>query len=130
LIAFADPTTRLQAIFMSNVGTDQGGDDAGSNRLFLDGFFRRFYRDMSVVSVQLGCFISSRRTIAIRLEQQEVRHQTTKRYLKVVLPEGFVSRIHELNKARKERDMNFNKSLFAPPLGTKGTSNTPANSPQ
>ncbi len=125
LIAFADPATRLQAIFMTNVGTDQGGDDAGSNRLFIDGYFRRFYRDMSVVSVQLGCFISSRKTIAIRLEQQEVRHQTTKRYLKVVLPEGFVSRIHELNKVRKERDMQFNKSLFAPLIGTKGTANTP-----
>ncbi len=85
---------------------------------------------MSMVSLELGCFISSRRTIALRLEMQERMHQVTKRYQTVVLPEGFVSRIHELNKVRKERDMQFNKSFFALPIGTKGTANTPSNTPQ
>jgi hypothetical protein len=131
LVAFADPVTRLETVFMSNVGTDQGGDEAGSNKLLINGYFRRFYRDMSMVSLDLGCFTSARRrTIAIRLELQEARHQVTKRYQTVVLPEGFVSRIDTLYKTRNERELQFNKSLFIPPLGTKGTANTPSNTPQ
>lgn len=130
LIAFADPFTRLQAIFQSNVSNDKDSDDEGDAQLPIDGYFRNYYRGMSVVSLRLGCFISSRKTISIRLLEQEKPHQITKRYLKVVLPEGFVSRIHELNKVRKERDMQFNKSLFAPPLGTKGMVTTPSNTPQ
>ena len=131
LVAFADPVTRLETVFMSNVSTDQGGDDAGSSKLHINGYFRHFYRDMSMVSLELGCFTSARRrTIAIRLELQEQRHQVTKRYQTVVLPEGFVSRMDALYKARNERDAQFNKSLFAPPLGTKGTANTPSNATQ
>ncbi len=130
LIAFADPVSRLQAIFQSNVSNDRDGDDEGDAHLPIDGYFRSYYRNMSLVSLRLGCFISSRKTISIRLLEQEKPHQVTKRYLKVVLPEGFVSRIHELNKVRKERDAQFNRSLFAPPVGTKGTANTPTNTPQ
>ncbi len=127
LVAFADPVTHLEAVVMSNVDTDKGGDEAGSDKLYVNGYFRRFHRDMSMVSLNLGCFISSRKTIAVRLELQEARHQVTKRYQTVVLPEGFVSRIHELNKARMVRSQEFNKSLFAPPLGTKGTAATLSN---
>ena len=130
LVAFADPVTRLETVFMSNVSTDQGGDDAGSSRLHISGYFRHFHRDMSMVSLELGCFTSARRrTIAIRLELQEQRHQVNKRYQTVVLPEGFVTRMDALYKARNERDAQFNKSLFAPPVGIKGIT-SPSNTPQ
>ncbi|WP_233357283.1 hypothetical protein, partial [Vibrio cholerae] len=50
------------------------------------------------------------------------------RFNRVVLPERFVQRIKDLQKAQSDRNAVFYRSLFAPPLGTRGSqSNDSAN---
>jgi hypothetical protein len=44
------------------------------------------------------------------------------RFNRLVLPEEFVRRINDLQKAQSDKNAIFYRNLFAPPLGTKGAS--------
>jgi hypothetical protein len=129
LIPFADPISKVEAIFTSNVFDAPGDTEAVSGSMYLLGYMHDFYKQLSVVSLQFGCGTFSRKSINIRLDSKRKGAYETPvaRFNKVVLPEGFVQRIKNIQKARSDRNAVFYRSLFPPPLGTKGTqnSNTP-----
>ena len=89
------------------------------------GYTRDFYKPLSVVSLQFGCGGSLRKRVNIRLDAKKrgAFESPIARFNRIVLPEGFVQRIMDLQKEQSDRDTIFYRSLFAPPLGTKGTSN-------
>ena len=94
-----------------------------SGAMALLGYTRDFYRNLSVVSLQFGCGTFTRRTIDIQLDaKRQVFDDPIARFNRIVLPEGFVRRIKDLQKQNSDRNAAFYRSLFAPPLGTKGTS--------
>ena len=127
IIPLADPVSKREAIFLSNVRTDQGGEDETSGALALLGYTRDFYQKLSVVSLQLGCSGPVRPVVAIRLEsKRSVYDPPIARFNKVILPKDFVRRIVEARKNQSERNSVFYRSLFAPPLGTKGTADSPS----
>ena len=66
-----------------------------------------------------------RNQISIRLDAKKsgAFEEPVARFNRVVLPEGFVQRIKDLLKAQSDRNEVFYRSLFPPPLGTKGTNN-------
>ena len=87
------------------------------------GYMRDFYRNLSVVSLQFGCMKTSRKVVDIWLNS--IRHGVfdtpVAKFNEVRLPSGFVQRINERIKAQSDRNAVFYRSLFAPPLGTKGS---------
>jgi hypothetical protein len=88
------------------------------------GYTRDFYKTLSVVSLQFGCGGSLRKRVNIRLDaKRDVFDEPIARFNRIVLPEGFVQRIKDLQKEQSDKDAIFYRSLFAPPLGTKGTGN-------
>ncbi len=122
LVPFADPVSKREAIFTSNTSV-RGGDEAISGSLAVVGFTRDFYRSLSVVSLQFGCSQSVRNQVNIRLDAKKsgAFEEPIARFNRVALPEGFVQRIKDLLKAQSDRNEAFYRSLFPPPLGTKGT---------
>lgn len=128
VVAFADPVSKRQAIFVTNARTDQGGENETSGSLPLIGYMHNFYRQLSVVSLQLGCSGPSRPVVTIRLEtKQQIYDEPMVRFNRITLSADFVRRIKELRKEQSERDAVFYRSLFSPPLGTRGTANSPVN---
>jgi hypothetical protein len=128
LIPFADPVSKRQAIFTSNAGVS-GGEDAISGSMALIGYTRDFYKSLSVVNLQFGCMPTATRSINIRLDAKKsgAFEAPVARFNKILLSEGFVRRIGELQKANSDRNAVFYRSLFPPPLGTKGVTDiTPA----
>lgn len=125
-IPFADPVSKVEAIFTTNAKTDQGGEDAVSGSLHLMGYMRDFYRGLSVVSLQFGCTTAARPAVNIRLNAvRDGAYQTpVAEFSRILLPPGFVSRMNTQMKAQSDRNAIFYRSLFAPPLGTstKGVS--------
>lgn len=123
VVPFADPVTRREAIFTSNRSAS-GDDEAVSGAMGIIGYTRDFYKTLSVVSLQFGCGGSLRTRVNIRLDaKKDVFDEPIARFNRIVLPEGFVQRIKDLQKEQSDKDAIFNRSLFAPPLGTKGTGN-------
>lgn len=127
-IPFADPVSKVEAIFTTNAKTDQGGEDAVSGSLHLMGYMRDFYRGLSVVSLQFGCTTAARPAVNIRLNAvRDGAYQTpVAEFNRILLPQGFVSRMNTQMKAQSDRNAIFYRSLFAPPLGTR---DVPGNSP-
>jgi hypothetical protein len=121
-IPFADPVSKVEASFVTNAHTDQGGDDEVSNGPYLLGYMRDFYRNLSVVSLQFGCMTTSRKTVVIHLNsiRNGIYESPVAKFNKVTLPASFVLQINERMQIQKERNAVFYRSLFAPPLGTKG----------
>lgn len=124
-IPFADPVTKVEAIFTTNARTDRGGDEAVSGRLPLLGYMRDFYRGLSVASLQFGCGTLGRRDINIRLDavRRGPYETPVARFNRVYLPPAFVQRVNERMKAQSDSNAVFYRSLFPPPLGTKATPN-------
>ena len=128
VIPFADPISKIEAEFTTNRNTDRGDAETVSGALGLWGYMRDFYHDLSVVSLQFGCDTTSRKEVNIRLDARRSGHFETPvaKFNRVYLPSGFVQRINQQLKARSDRNAVFYRSLFLPPLGTKGTKdNTP-----
>jgi hypothetical protein len=120
LIPFADPVSKREAIFTSNVRN--GSDDAISGGMALLGYTRDFYRGLTVVNLQFGCSTFSRKIVSIWLDsRRDVFSHPVARFNRIVLPEGFVQRVKDLQQQNSDRNAAFYRSLFAPPLGTKGT---------
>lgn len=125
IVAFADPVSKRQAIFTTNARTAGGGDEEISGSMAVIGYTRNFYRNLSVVNLQFGCTGPHRETVNLRLDaKRDVFDQPIARFNRVVLSKGFVSRIQEARKLQDEKNVVFYRSLFAPPLGTKGTTST------
>jgi hypothetical protein len=122
-IPFADPVSKVEATFTSNTFDATAGPETPSNGMFLLGYMRDFYRNLSVVSLQLGCGTFSRSTINVRLDSRRSGdyEPPVARFNRVLLPERFVQRIKDTQKVQRDRNAAFYRSLFAPPLGTKGT---------
>lgn len=123
-IPFADPVSKVEASFVTNsYHYDNGRAEQLSGGMFLMGYMRDFYRNISVVSLQFGCLKSARKVVTIWLNS--VRNgpfeTPVAKFNKVTLPAGFVQRINERLQVQRERNAAFYRSLFAPPLGTKGT---------
>ena len=123
VIPFADPVSKRQAIFTSNRGDATAGDEEVSGgSLALIGYTRDFYKTLSVVNLQFGCMTFTRKKINLRLDAKKsgAYEVPIARFNRLVLPEGFVQRINDLQKANSDKNAIFYRSLFAPPLGTKG----------
>ena len=124
IVAFADPVSKRQAIFTSNRGDAAAGEEEVSGgSMPLIGYTRDFYRKLSVVNLQFGCGTVNRNRLNLRLDAKKsgAYEAPIARFNKLVLPEGFVDRINTLQKSNSDRNAVFYRSLFAPPLGTKGT---------
>jgi hypothetical protein len=123
IIAFADPLSKLEATFTSNLSAS-GDDEAISGSMAIIGFTRDFYRTLSVVNLQFGCTTSMRKVINIRLDAKSGGpfEPPVARFNRIVLPEGFVQRIREIQQAASDNSSIFYRSLFPPPLGTRGAS--------
>ena len=119
---FADPASKQQAIFTSNIGTDRGGDEDITGSHAISGYTRQVYKNLTLINLQLGCIIDQPKIVNIRLD---ARHQVADPAIaclnRIRLPEGFVQRIKEQLKVQRERNQVFYRSLFPPPLGTRGT---------
>lgn len=121
-IPFADPVSKVEAGFVTNSNHyDNGRPEQLSGGLFLLGYMRDFYRNLSVVSLQFGCLKTSRKVVDIWLNsvQSGVFEPPVAKFNKVTLPAGFVQRINERMQVQRERNAIFYRSLFAPPIGTK-----------
>jgi len=128
IVAFADPVSKRHAIFTSNTWVS-GDDEAISGSMATIGYTRDFYKTLSVVNLQFGCSSFVRKQVNIRLDSKKsgAFEPPIARFNRIVLPEGFVQRIKDLQKAQSDKNAIFYRSLFAPPLGTQGTSsNTPS----
>ena len=128
MIPFADPVSKREAIFTSNAWSS-GGDEGISGSMAIIGFTRDFYRTLSVVNLQFGCSLLKVSPINLRLDAKKsgAYEAPIARFNRLVLPESFVRRINDLQKVQSDRNAVFYRSLFAPPLGTKGApSATPA----
>ncbi|MDO8767167.1 MAG: hypothetical protein Q7K57_00350 [Burkholderiaceae bacterium] len=126
MIPFADPVSKREAIFTSNTWVT-GDDEAISGSMATIGYTRNFYRTLSVVNLQFGCSSFVRKKVNIRLDAKRsgAFEAPIARFNRIVLPEGFVQQIKDLQKAQSDKNAIFYRSLFAPPLGTQGTSNNP-----
>lgn len=123
-IPFADPDSKVQAIFTSNQGNPYATEEKGaSGSLPLIGYMRDFYRNLSVVNLQFGCMTTSRKDITIWLDAKQNGPLETPlaRFNRIYLPPTFVQRMNERMKAQSDRNAVFYRSLFSPPLGTRGT---------
>src|SRR3990167_4905595 len=115
VVPFADPVTRREAIFTSNRSAS-GDDEAVSGAMGIIGYTRDFYKPLSVVSLQFGCGGSLRKRVNIRLDAKKrgAFESPIARFNRIVLPEGFVQRIMDLQKEQRDKDAIFYRSLFAP----------------
>ncbi len=129
LIPFADPVSKREAIFTSNTWA-KGDEDDISGSMGIMGYTRDFYRNLSVVNLQFGCSSFSRKSINLRLDaKKDVFDKPIARFNRIVLPDGFVQRIKDLQKFQNDRNAAFYRNLFAPPIGTKGVSNSTSPTP-
>lgn len=121
-IPFADPVSKVEASFVTNAHIDRGRPEDVSGGMFLLGYMRDFYRNLSVVSVQFGCSKAARKVVDIWLNsiRDGVFEPPVAKFNKVTLPASFVQRINERMQIQRERNAAFYRSLFAPPIGTKG----------
>lgn len=123
LAAFVNPQTRQQASFVTNArdGSATSNEPAytptsSAGVLSLSGYSRNIFRGLTVVGVHWGCMTTSRKIAPIHLASV-VNETETARLHKMLLPEGFVSRINERLRQNSERDPAFNRSLFPPSMG-------------
>ncbi len=120
IIAFADPVSKRQAIFTTNLNVAESSGWSMSGAMALTGYMRDFYRGISVVNLQYGCSVSSRKTVDIRLDaKKEIFDKPFAEFNRVKLPEGFLQRIRDKQKDQSDRNAVFYRSLFPTPLGTK-----------
>ena len=122
LVPFADPITKREAIFTSNLGDAKAGaEEVSGGLLSILGYTRDFYKNISVVNLQLTCMPFDRTQIDIRLDAKKsgAYEAPIARFNRVVLTENFVQRIRSTMKAQSDKNAIFYRSLFAPPLGTK-----------
>jgi hypothetical protein len=131
MIPFADPVSKREAIFTTNLNVGETSGWTMSGSMGTIGYTRDFYKGLSVVNLQFGCGTFTRKTIDIRLDsKKQVFDPPIAEFNRVKLSEGFTQRIKDLQKAQSEENAIFYRSLFAPPLGTRDTSGpTPPTQP-
>lgn len=122
MIPFADPVSKREAIFTSNRGDASAGpEEVSGGSMALIGYTRNFYKSLSVVNLQFGCMPFSRKTINVRLDAKKsgAYEAPIARFNRLLLPDGFVQQIKDLQKAQSDKNAVFYRSLLVPPLGTK-----------
>jgi hypothetical protein len=125
MIPFADPVSKREAIFTTNINVSENSGWSMSGAMAIIGYTRDFYRSLSVVNLQFGCATFSRKAVDIRLDaKRQVFDSPIAKFNQVRLPEGLVQRIKDLQKAQSEKNASFYRGLFEPPLGTRGASST------
>ena len=127
LVPFADPVTKLEAIFTSNQGDAKAGaEEVSGGLLSILGYTRDFYKNLSVVNLQFGCMPFDRKQINIRLDARKsgAYEAPIARFNRIVLPEGFVQKMQNTMQAKSDKNAIFHRGLFAPPLGTKDTADS------
>lgn len=129
IIAFADPVTKQQASFTTNSGRDdRSGDESVSGPAPVLGYSRNFLGTLTLVSTHADCSVPSRKRINIRLDAKRATFDVSvAKFNSIALPEGFVLRIKEQLKVQDERNRVFYRSLFPPPLGTRGVTPSVSN---
>lgn len=128
VIPFADPISKTEAIFSSNITTNSAKMDDASWAHAILGYTKDFYKSLSVVSLQTICYPTSRSNINIYLDAKVsgIYEAPIAKFNRIALPEGFVRRINEALKANSDRNAAFYRSLFSAPLGTADqTSSSP-----
>jgi hypothetical protein len=113
-VAFADPITKREAIFTSNVSNpNAGAEDIAGPVLTILGFHGNFYRSLTVVELYFPCSISSRNTINIRLDaKRAVYDQPIAKFNRILIPEDFTSRIKYLSEERSRMRSNFYREII------------------
>ncbi len=87
-----------------------------SGAMALTGYMRDFYRGISVVNLQYGCSVSSRKTVDIRLDaKKEIFDKPFAEFNRVKLPEGFLQRIRDKQKDQSDRNAVFIGAYFRHP---------------
>jgi hypothetical protein len=132
ILPFADPVSKRQAIFTSNRGDASAGvEEVSGGAMAVIGYTRDFYKSLSVVNLQFGCMTFSRKTIDVRLDAKKsgAYEAPIARFNRLLLPEGFVQRIKDLQKAQSDKNAIFYRSLLAPPLDTKGAPGATTSTP-
>ena len=132
MIPFADPVSKREAIFTSNRGdASAGAEEVSGGSMAVIGSTRDFYKSLSVVNLQFGCMTFSRKTINVRLDAKKsgAYEAPIARFNRLLLPEGFVQRINDLQKAQSDKNAIFYRSLLAPPLGTNSGPTAPSSKP-
>lgn len=121
-IPFADPVSKVEASFVTNARIDRGPPEEVSGGMYLLGYMRGFYRNLSMVSLQFGCTTAARKVVDIWLNSiiDGMYEPPVAKFNKVTLPAGFVQRINERVRIQEEHDAVFYRSLFVPPFGAKG----------
>ena len=120
MIPFADPVSKREAIFTTNLNAGESSGWSMSGSMGTIGYTRDFYKNLSVVNLQFGCGTFTRHTIDIHLDsKRQVFDTPIAEFNRVKLLEGFAKRIKDLQKAQSDKNAIFYRSLFPPPLGTK-----------
>lgn len=136
LAAFINPKTKQQASFITNARDGSATSNepsytptSSAGVLSVSGYSRNIFRGLTVVGVYWGCTPTNRKIAPIHLASV-VSETETARLHKMLLPEGFVSRINERLRQNSERDRAFNRSLFPPSMGgTKGVASPVPSTP-
>jgi len=116
-IPFADPVSKVEASFVTNSNHyDNGRAEQLSGGMYLLGYMRDFYQNLSVVSLQFGCMQTSRPSVDIWLNSIEdgIFGKPIARFNKVTLPAGFVQQINGRLKAQRDRNTAFYRNLLLP----------------
>lgn len=122
IVAFADPLSKIQAIFVTNanVGENSGWDMSGVQSIL--GYTRNFYRGLSIVNLQMGCQIPARKTFELRLESKVngAFDKSIASFNKIFFPVDFVRRMNDALKINSDRNAIFYRNLFPSSIGTAG----------
>ncbi|WP_424194137.1 hypothetical protein ACMYR3_02310 [Ampullimonas aquatilis] len=118
--AFADPVSKQQAIFTTNENDNDGSaDDSITGPAAVLGYSRHFFQNLTLVSTHIGCTVY-RKKINMRLDAREgVADKPIAQFNRLILPEGFVSRIKVVQKIRYDKRATFYKKILPSPYGTK-----------
>ena len=116
VVAFADPVSKRQAIFLTNARSRDAGI---SGSLAVLGYTRHFYKQLSVVSLQMGCTNVRESGLSIQLDsKKDVFDQPIASFNRIAIPDSFATRVNAQMKANSDKNSLFYRSLFPAPLGT------------
>jgi hypothetical protein len=120
VVAFADPVSKVEALFTTNAFTDEVGEDVISGAMALLGYSRKFYRDYSLVSLQFGCARPSRDDLRFRLDAIEkgIFTKPIASFNRVTLPSEFGVHIKALLSKQSDERFKFFKDLLTKPAAS------------
>ena len=124
---FVDPATGQSAMFTTNSGRDVGNKESISSAMYVYGYTKFFYRNLSIVSLHFDCVQSRKTSINVRLDAKKYPFDPPiAQFNRVELPETYVQRIHARMQEIRERNAQFFRNLLRPvqPTSAAPTANT------